>query len=355
MVSYEPPFGFIQISVDTRGEVTVQTKDLRRLVTPIGTFGLDFAQDLVPAANEFILVIRDQRRPEGQQDRAFRVKTNSNVVVDAEGRTRVHLTNQQLLLDVTGGRHYSILVNGKPSDFARVEPRPRKRRAPAEPLPSSVADSMGSTNRVPDSQAAHVPVAVVETVIVNAPIPQPTSPPEALPDLLAAGSQVVAALDKELKSGAGAKGDKITAHVVDDIRAPSGRLIMPRGSRVHLRVLAFPHPSDEGDADGIALKVVRVSIRGKEYSLSGEVAPPTLQISEKRISGSDAPKVAVGAALGAGIGALLKGRSGAVRGGAIGAGAGAVASATTVERRARLQSGTPLYITLTEAFAPPHK
>lgn len=62
-LTYEPPYLPIQITVDTKGEVTWQTKDRRRLVTPLGVFQLGVSQTIVLEKSVLVLAVRDTRRP----------------------------------------------------------------------------------------------------------------------------------------------------------------------------------------------------------------------------------------------------------------------------------------------------
>lgn len=82
--TYQPPFTPVEFQISSDG-VTVKA-DLE-IVTPLGTFGLEAVTDITAQSEDFLVIIEDQSRPDGQKFELFTVNlvdTEVEVIFDEQ-------------------------------------------------------------------------------------------------------------------------------------------------------------------------------------------------------------------------------------------------------------------------------
>src|ERR1051325_3179645 len=171
-----------------------------------------------------------------------------------------------------------------------------------------------------------VPAAATEQAT---PVKKPTPPKPAAPAplTLAAGARVPLAASDTITTRTAKAGDAFSATVSQDVKDPSGRVVIPAGATVSGTIAAAepaPNPNSTGK---IELSLTSVWGRGASYAIDASVVAMDTVMKGRGVTKADAAKVAGGAVAGALVGKLLgKNTKGAVIGGAAGAAAGAAAA-----------------------------
>lgn len=215
-------------------------------------------------------------------------------------------------------------------------------------LTSLAACTRGDLDAASSDSARNVDL--VPTVIAQGYTDRPLSGGSAA-RTLAIGSRINATLGKSISSSSNKEGQTVTVTVTSDAKDGRGRTVIPRGATVDLLIKDLEPATSRSDADGkLVLDVTSTTIRGRTYSLTGDVTVPhTLQ--SHGIGGSEAKKVAIGTAVGAAVGQVIgKDTKATVIGGAVGAVGGAVVARQTKNRELVVSAGAPVVITLTGPF-----
>ena len=210
-------------------------------------------------------------------------------------------------------------------------------RPAAEPAPAA---------RTPASRPAPKPVAPA------APSQPRATAPAASPRSLAAGTTLTAATNAEIRSHKNKVGDTVTATVGTDVKDKSGRVVIPAGSEVVLKVTAIKESENKSDKTGtLTLQPTSVSINGRSYPLAASIEGVTTELQGRGTNAGDIAKPAAGAAVGAVVGRVLGGSSkGAIIGGVIGGAVGAQRAVETKDRDVVLPQGTTVTLSLTDEF-----
>jgi hypothetical protein len=189
-----------------------------------------------------------------------------------------------------------------------------------------------------------------------APKPQPAAPaaepapapaPAAAPSL-AAGTAISATTDAEIRSRKNKVGDEVTATVASDVKDAGGRVVIPAGSKVVLKVTAIKPSDSKSDTTGtLTLDVVGVELNGAERPIVGTISGVRTKLEGSGTDANDVAKVAGGTAAGAIVGRVLGGSSkGAIIGGIIGGAVGTQRAIETKDRDVVLPQGTSVTVTL---------
>ena len=169
---------------------------------------------------------------------------------------------------------------------------------------------------------------------------------------LAIGSRINATWGKSITSSSNKAGQTVTVTVMSDVKDGRGRTVIPTGAVVDLLIKEIAPATSRSDADGkLVLSVTSTTIRGRTYSLTGEVTslPHTLQ--SHGVGTSEVKKVAVGTAVGSAVGQVIgRDTKATVIGGAIGAVGGAAVARETKNRELVVSAGVTVVITLTAPF-----
>src|SRR5829696_8047989 len=191
--------------------------------------------------------------------------------------------------------------------------------------------------------------------------PRPTSPsasapaPAAAPVTsrgLAAGTALTATTTAEIRSHKNKVGDTVTATVASDIKDNAGRVVIPAGSEVVLKVTAIKESENKSDTTGtLTLQPTAVSINGQSYPVTASIQHVDTKLEGRKTNAGDIAKPAAGAAVGAVVGRGLGGSTkGAVIGGVIGGAVGTQRAVETKDRDVVLPSGTTVSLVLDESF-----
>jgi hypothetical protein len=182
--------------------------------------------------------------------------------------------------------------------------------------------------------------------------PAPAAAPVALS--LAAGTTLTAATNAEIRSHKNKIGDTVTATIANDVKDRSGRVVIPAGSEVVLKVTAIKESENKSDKTGtLTVQPTSVIMNGQSYPLTASIEGVTTELQGRGTNAGDVAKPAAGAAVGAVVGRVLGGSSkGAIIGGVIGGAVGAQRAVETKDRDVVLPKGTSVTLSLTEEFRP---
>ncbi|HZA98216.1 MAG TPA: hypothetical protein VE399_05520 [Gemmatimonadales bacterium] len=186
--------------------------------------------------------------------------------------------------------------------------------------------------------------------------PAPTSPAAPAPTAasLAAGTSLTAATTAEIRSHKNKVGDTVTAKIAADVKDRSGRVVIPAGSTVALKVTAIKESENKSDTTGtLTLQPTSVSINGRSYPIVATIQGVNTRLEGRKTNAGDIAKVGGGAAAGAILGRVIGGSSkGAVIGGVIGGAVGTQRAVETKDRDIVLPAGTSVTLVLDETFTP---
>ncbi len=174
------------------------------------------------------------------------------------------------------------------------------------------------------------------------------------PRALAAGTTITASTTAELRSHKNKVGDTVTATVGSDVKDNSGRVVIPAGSEVVLKVTAIKESENKSDKTGtLTLQPTSVNMNGRSYPISATIEGVTTELQGRGTNAGDIAKPAAGAAVGAVVGRVLGGSTkGAIIGGVLGGAVGAQRAVETKDRDVVLPQGTTVTLSLDQAFRP---
>jgi hypothetical protein len=196
------------------------------------------------------------------------------------------------------------------------------------------------------------PAASPSTSAPTASAPTPTAPAPSAS--LAAGTSLTAATTAEIRSHKNKVGDTVTAKIATDVKDASGRVVIPAGSAVALKVTAIKESENKSDTTGtLTLQPTSVTINGQSYPISATIETVDTKLEGRKTNAGDIAKVGGGAAAGAILGRVLGGSTkGAVIGGVIGGAVGTQRAVETKDRDVVLPEGTNVTLVLSETFQP---
>jgi hypothetical protein len=182
------------------------------------------------------------------------------------------------------------------------------------------------------------------------PAPGPETAPTAVAKELPAGTSFSASTDAEIRTQKNKVGDEITATVGADVKDASGRVVIPAGSQVTLKVTALKESERKSDTTGtLTLDATAVSINGKSQPINASISNVKTQLQGRKTNAGDIAKVGAGTAVGAVVGRVLGGSTkGAVIGGVLGGAVGAQRAVETKDRDVVVPQGTVVTLTLDE-------
>ena len=140
-------------------------------------------------------------------------------------------------------------------------------------------------------------------------------------------------------------GDRFVATVRETVTGTNG-VSIPAGSQATVRVVRVAKSENARDAASIVLEVLNVKVGTTTYPIQGNIA--SAEVAQGERSGKDAQKVAIGAAIGAGIGQVLgKDTKSTVIGAATGAAAGTAVAMGTANYEGCIPEGGRITLNLT--------
>jgi len=216
--------------------------------------------------------------------------------------------------------------------------------APAPVQAAAPVPTQAGTQRpeVVDRPAPATPAARPST----SPARETPAEPAAPARVLTAGTTLTLVLDDALSTKSNRAGDPFSAHLVADVLAPDGEVLLPEGTLVHGQVTEARESPSPDEPAMLRLQIVDTRIRGEVVPLVAEVEDMQLQTEAKDSDRRTAGKVAVGAAAGALLSKAL-GKSG-TKGAVAGAAAGAAVAVVTRDGHATLPQGAQMTIRLME-------
>ena len=169
---------------------------------------------------------------------------------------------------------------------------------------------------------------------------------------LAAGTSLTAATTEEIRSHKNKVGDTVMAKIATDVKDASGRVVIPAGSEVALKVTAIKESENKSDTTGtLTLQPTSVSINGQSYPISARIEHVGSKLEGRKTNAGDIAKVGGGAAAGAILGRVIGGSTkGAVIGGVIGGAVGTQRAVETKDRDVVVPAGTSVTLVLDESF-----
>jgi hypothetical protein len=219
------------------------------------------------------------------------------------------------------------------ADTAAPAPAPEPAPSPAKPKPKP---------KVRRSQP---------TVAQAAPDqPAPAPAPPAGPATLAAGTTITATMNDSISSRKNKAGDVVTARVTSDLKDADGRVVVPAGSNVTLKITAIHESENKGDKTGtLTLAVQDITVNGRTYAIDATVDQVDRQLVGRKTNAGDIAKVGAGTGIGAIVGRVIGGGTGgAVVGGVIGGAVGAQRAVETKDRDVVVAAGSKVGLTLRE-------
>jgi len=169
---------------------------------------------------------------------------------------------------------------------------------------------------------------------------------------LSAGTTVSASTTAEISSVKNKVGDTVTATVASDIKDNAGRVVIPAGSEVVLKVTAIKVSENKSDKTGtLTLQATSVMVNGTSYPISARIDSVGTHLQGRKTGAGDIAKPAAGAAVGAVVGRVLGGSTkGAIIGGVLGGAVGAQRAVETKDRDVVLPEGTTVVLVLEQPF-----
>ena len=219
---------------------------------------------------------------------------------------------------------------------------------PIEERPSASAPAPAPARTTPSRPATRPAAPSRPTASAPAPAATPTA------RSLAVGTTLTAATNAEIRSHKNKVGDTVTATIANDVKDRSGRVVIPAGSEVVLKVTAIRESENKSDKTGtLTVQPTSVVMNGQSYPLTASIEGVTTELQGRGTNAGDVAKPAAGAAVGAVVGRVLGGSSkGAIIGGVIGGAVGAQRAVETKDRDVVLPKGTTVTLSLTEEFRP---
>ncbi len=220
------------------------------------------------------------------------------------------------------------------------------------------ADTTAPMSDTPAATPAPAPVETPAPAPTKA-APRPSTPPavsrpttaSSRSGALSAGATIALASGSRVCTNTHKVGDRFTALTTADIAATNG-VVIPTGSEVTLEVVESARGENSRDRVKLAFKPVSITVRGATTDLAADVTQvAALEIARVQSTGTQAGKVAAGAAVGAVAGQLLgRDTKSTVAGAAVGAAAGGAVAAATTDYNGCLAANAAFTVTLTSSL-----
>jgi len=202
----------------------------------------------------------------------------------------------------------------------------------------------------PRPKARRAQPTVAEAAPATAESPAPAPAPPAGPLALAAGTAITATMNDSISSRKNKAGDVVTARVSNDLTGPDGRVVVPAGSTIAIKISAIHESENKSDKTGtLTLAVQDIGVNGKTYAIDATVDQVARELVGRKTNAGDIAKVGAGTGIGAIVGRVIGGGTGgAVVGGVIGGAVGAQRAVETKDRDVVVAAGSKVGLTLRE-------
>ena len=226
----------------------------------------------------------------------------------------------------------------------------------ARTRPDSAAPRPADTTAAGAADTTSTPSA--STRVVSQPTEALIQPDRSAADLAArtlpVGTEIHAQLDDSITSRRDTVGQIVSAHVMENVRGPNGRTLIPAGAQVRFSITRLRPSRSKSSQGRLALRADSIALDGQLATVQAETRPVPRELRGRGVTGEDAAKVGGGAAAGAVIGGVIGGDAkGAVIGGVAGAAAGAVVATQTATRDVVVKAKTPVVFVLTAPLVAP--
>lgn len=170
---------------------------------------------------------------------------------------------------------------------------------------------------------------------------------------LASGTEFTAVTTSQISSATNKQGEIVTATIGTAVKDSRGRVVIPAGSELRMRIAAIRESENKSDQTGtLTLEPTEVVIGGESYPVVASIGSLDTKLVDRGTNVGDVAKVGGGAAAGAVVGRVLGGSSkGAVIGGIIGGAVGAQRAVETQDRDVVVPEGTTMTLTLSSDFS----
>jgi hypothetical protein len=240
---------------------------------------------------------------------------------------------------------------GDKADTAIADSLSRDLQLAQQDSTNPMADTAGTAVAPVAATTAATPKANAATPkpAATTPAPKPVAPAPA--PALATGTTFTATVRDTISSRTTQSGSMMQARVATDVMSDDGRLVIPAGSIVNIRLDQFKSAPTKGGKETFSASLVSVLIDGTSYPISGKVDHLDYTLKGRGVTGGTAAKVGAGAAAGAVLGKVIGGNTtGAIVGGAVGAAGGAAVANETGDQDITVYPGAKVTMTVTEAF-----
>jgi hypothetical protein len=209
---------------------------------------------------------------------------------------------------------------------------------------AALGDSAMPAPVAPTPSAAPTPTPAKAPARSAAPARTPIAPGS-----LSAGATLAVAAGGRICTNTHKVGDRFTATTTEAVSG-TGTVVIPVGTEVTLEVVESARGENGTENVKLAFKPVSIALRGSVVPLKANVTQVArLEYARVQSTGTQAEKVAAGAAVGAVAGQLLgKNTKSTVAGAAIGAAAGGAVAAATTDYNGCLPANGAITVTLTE-------
>ena len=212
-------------------------------------------------------------------------------------------------------------------------------KAPATRTPAAPP----RTTTPPSTKTTPAPSTPAKTASGNTVTPGPGK--AATTGTVSAGTTINLSASERICTNTHKAGDRFIATIRETVTGSNG-VTIPAGSRATVQVVSMKKSENARDQASIVLNVVNVQIAGTTYPIQGQIA--SAEVAQGERSGKDAQKVAIGAAIGAGIGQVLgKDTKSTVIGAATGAAAGTAVAMGTANYEGCIPQGGRITLNLT--------
>jgi hypothetical protein len=173
-------------------------------------------------------------------------------------------------------------------------------------------------------------------------------------DELPSGTLLTVLMDETVSTGHSQVGEHISARFAMDVVPPSGRAVLPAGSRLHGRITALERATQPGGRVLIRLDFDKIDVNGRIYPISVQVESAELRVGDQSVHAQSGPLTSAQAGFSAG--AILHGAElDRVRGSApLADGPGSVIGVLIAgSAEAMLPAGSTVILRMTEPFDVP--
>lgn len=174
--------------------------------------------------------------------------------------------------------------------------------------------------------------------------------PAALTVTLARATVIRAKMQDSLSSRVDKPDQRVRATVAADVKDEAGRVVIPAGSPLTLRIVKLEPGSDRVRPEGrLELAVSSVTINGKATPISASVGAIPHRLQGRGVTKDEVGRTAVGTAVGAGVGQLIgKDTKSTVIGAVVGTAAGAAVASKYAYRDVIVDRGAAFTVTLAQ-------